>query len=119
MAAIPRQFRFYGINSEQNYDGYKNENGNISYNALVNGDLFQLEPAKPACQIGIQTLPGTKFYLNQGNNPIIVGITGIYELNTENIGINITSLRFDGQSIRNISAENGAYLIIDIIYNEG
>jgi hypothetical protein len=34
----------------------------------------------PIVQLGIQSVPGTKFYLNGSNNPIIIGNTGIYEL---------------------------------------
>ena len=120
--ATPRQFRFYNINSEQNYNGGMTIDGTpieVNYNTLVNGNLFQLSEKNPAFQIGIQALPGTKFYLNSGlnnNNAIVVGLTGIYELNTEKIGINITNLQFDGQSILNINNNSGAYLIVDIIY---
>jgi hypothetical protein len=63
-------------------------------------------------------LPGTKFYLNgkNGDNSIIIGSTGIYELNTENININMTDLRFDYNSIQNIINNHNAYLIVDVIY---
>jgi predicted nucleic acid-binding Zn-ribbon protein len=53
-------------------------------------------------QIGIQTMPGVKFYLNNSIEPIIVGSTGIYELNVENL-TEITALSFDTTSINMIN----------------
>lgn len=115
--ATAKQFRFYKNNSSQNYspEGHPA----VSYNTLVNGNLFGLKQENPAFQIGIQALPGTKFYLNNGrssNSKIIIGSTGIYELNTENININIINLQFDGQSILDIDQNDNACLIVDIIY---
>lgn len=113
--AIARQFRFYHYGSEENSP----QGGAVTYNKLVNGELFGLSNEQPAFQIGIQALPGTKFYLNNSrnlNNGIIIGSTGIYELNTENININITNLQFDGNSIQRINDNENACLIVDIIY---
>lgn len=128
--ATVRQFRFYNLNSEENCNGGMTETSNsensnneeqieVTYQTLVNGKLFGLSDANPACQIGIQALPGTRFYLNSGrpgNNAIVIGQTGIYELNTENIGINITNLQFDGASIMAIHNARNIPLIVDIIY---
>ena len=119
--AKARQFRYYGINSPENYPtGNEVASGEHSMSAtnLINGKVFNLTNSNPAFQIGIQSLPGTKFYLNgkDGDNSIIIGSTGIYELNTENININITDLRFDYNSIQKIINNNNAYLIVDVIY---
>jgi hypothetical protein len=61
-------------------------------------------------------LPGTKFYLNDGKTPIIIGSTGIYEIDLEGLS-EITRLSFDKTSISLIDKNAGAYLIIDLIYD--
>lgn len=71
---------------------------------------------QPIVQLGIQTVPGTKFYLNSSSNPIIVGSTGIYEINLIN-NSPITWLAFDEASLKFIDANGSAYLLIDIIYD--
>lgn len=71
-------------------------------------------------QIGIQGMPGTKFYLNGGrahNYGVIIGKTGIYELNAQELGLLVKSLAFDGESIDRISRNPNACLIVDIIYS--
>jgi hypothetical protein len=69
----------------------------------------------PISQLGIQSLPGTKFYLNNSNDPIIIGHTGIYELNLEGMA-EITALAFDSKSIEAINGNYNSFLIVDIIY---
>ena len=72
--------------------------------------------------LGIQGVPGLRFYLNNVSGSIMIGDTGIYEVNLENIG-RITALRFEDDAIfRNaydkqasISDERNS-LIVDIIY---
>jgi hypothetical protein len=63
-------------------------------------------------------LPGTKFYVNGSNNPIIIGNTGIYELNLQGL-TEINSLQFDASSIALIHSNKNAYLIVDMIYEDG
>ena len=108
MAKKIKQFRYYGNNHSNNY-GVNNRN------ALISGSAFS--ECMPIIQLGIQTLPGTKFYLNGSNNPIIIGNTGIYELSLEGL-TEINSLQFDSGSISLISNNETAYLIVDIIYEE-
>ena len=48
------------------------------------------------------------------NYPIIVGYTGIYELNLDRIA-EINSLSFDATSIQTINNIEDAYLIIDMV----
>ena len=109
MARKIKQIRYYS-------DGHSNNYGNPSYRNLISGSLFS--NYIPIIQSGIQTLPGTKLYLNDSNNPIIIGNTGIYELDLQGL-TEINSLQFDATSLRLISENNNAYLIIDMIYEDG
>ena len=67
-------------------------------------------------------VPGLRFYLNNGSNSIMIGDTGIYEINLEHIG-RITALRFEDDKIfqdaydkqSNISDSRNS-LIVDIVY---
>ena len=43
-------------------------------------------------KLGIQAPPGTKFYINSSTSPIMIGRTGIYELDED---INVSSLKFE------------------------
>ena len=83
---------------------------------LISGSVFSRYV--PIIQLGIQAVPGTKFYLNGSNNPIIIGNTGIYELDLQGL-TEINSLQFDASSINFISANDNAYLIVDMIYEDG
>jgi hypothetical protein len=93
----------------------KNSPKNIKANALINGSAFNRY--LPIYHLGIQTLPGTQFYVNGGNNSIIIGNTGIYELDLEGLS-EITALKFTKESITAIENTDGAYIIIDIIYED-
>ena len=116
--ATVKQFRFFGYGNEDNYDGGNSEKG-VTYNSLVSGDLFFYNNYKSAKQLGIQTIPGAKFCLGgkDQNYEIIVGKTGIYELNTEKLGISINGLSFSGETVEMIDQNPNAYLIVDIIYS--
>lgn len=108
MAKQVKQFRFYQQGSVKNYP-----EKSINYRNLVSGSLFT--PYMPITQLGIQALPGTKFYLNNATNPIIIGHTGIYELDLDGLS-EITSLSFDSVSLNAIDANANSFLIVDIIY---
>ena len=79
MAKQIMQFRYYGK------DHTNNQPEGISIETLKkNGGIFK--DYLPFTQLGIQTLPGTRFYLNNNEEaPIIIGSTGIYELELEGI----------------------------------
>ena len=113
MSKYIRQLRYYGDRDERNYPQSEDE-GYISMNQLINPNFFA--QYMPIVQIGIQTLPGTKFYLNDNvrKYPIIIGYTGIYELDLDGIA-EINSLAFDASSIQTINNTDDAYLIIDMI----
>lgn len=99
-----KQFRFFGDNAGQN---------NITAGELVNGTIFQ--HYTPITQLGIRSIPGTKFYLNEGDSPVIVGYTGLFELEFKDGG-QISSMRFSQESIDAIRENlTGGYLIIDIL----
>jgi hypothetical protein len=61
-------------------------------------------------------LPGTKFNLNTNLDPIVIGTTGIYELDLTDSSAVITSLTFEQSSIEYIQSNPDGYLIIDIVY---
>ena len=90
--------------------------------AFTKGTLFDgtLENSKryvPILQLGIQSIPGTRFYLNDGVDPITIGSTGIYELDMNN-GVEISKLAMDVSSMNKINEMQNGYLIIDIIYEK-
>ena len=101
------QYRYY------NDDNLNNFPSKATGNLFTSGTAFS--ETIPILQLGIQSLPGTKFKLNNSVDPIIIGSTGIYELDLDN-KTEISSLAFDATSIQNINENNGAYLIVDIIY---
>lgn len=109
MARQVKQFRYYNDSNTHK----KNYPENLKLRHLVTGSVF--DPYPRILQLGIQALPGTKFYLNNANNPVIVGSTGIYELTLTGATV-ITDLTFDNASIQAIGNNNNASLIIDIIY---
>lgn len=110
MSKQVKQFRYF---SEENEVFNKNYPSNINHKNLVTGTIFV--PYMPISKLGIQSLPGTRFYLNNASSPIIIGHTGIYEVSLEESS-EIISLKFDSRSIDAINNNNNAYLIIDMIY---
>ena len=114
MAKYLMQFRYYGDSSDD-----KNYPNNLNNTSLASGSyLITYKPnATSIASLGIQTLPGVKFYLNNSQvDPIIIGPSGIYELGIDE-NYEITGLQFDKKSLDLINANNGAYLIIDVVYN--
>ena len=109
MAKHIMQFRYY--NDEQ---GNNNQPEDLNAESLNKGTIF----AKylPFTQLGIQALPGTRFFLNDNiEGPVIIGSTGIYELELEGIS-KISSLKSDSKSLKLIADNPNAFLIIDVIY---
>lgn len=113
MSKVVRQYRYFTPGNDKNYPE------GINYTNLQSGSIFFSEEGlRSIVQLGIQTLPGTKFYLNHSVAPTIVGYTGIYELQL-NADVSITALSFDGSSlslIGNDSTHPEGYLIVDAIY---
>ena len=107
-----KQFRYYGSNNEQNYPANA-----ISYSILTTGNLFKSHGI--ITHLGIQGIPGTKFYLNDSVYAIEIGDTGIYELDLSGQGY-IHTIRFDKTTL-NVYDNNTDQdrLIIDIVYEGG
>lgn len=110
MATRMVQFRYY---AENNANNFPVENSWASY---CTQETFK--KYSPILQLGIQTLPGTRFYINSGITPIIIGATGIFELDVTNTSASITSLRIDQASMEQIKKLENGYLIIDLVYGE-
>lgn len=101
------QYRYYGEGNENNYPK------DASATSFVNGSAFL---HMPILQLGIQTLPGVKIHINsQTSTPVIIGATGIYELDLSN-NVEINSLYIDAFSMENIQSNPNSYLIIDTVY---
>lgn len=97
MAKQVKQFRYYGDGDARNYPGTNDVSKNpMRRSTLKSGSVFS--EYMPIIQLGIQAYPGIKFYINNSSNPVIVGQTGIYELNVDGLS-EITSLRFDGTTL--------------------
>lgn len=107
-----------GTNGTRNSDNIKFE--------WENGDIKSINfldmPTSGIKRIGIQTIPGVEFSINDSpSSNIVIGPSGIFELDVEASGsivgkidlIENTLLRyFDGDS-------STAYLIMDVIYETG
>ena len=121
MANKIKQYRYYAeVNQNKNT---KNQplflaDGTtvVGLSHYVSGDVFGT--CYPVLQLGVQALPGTKFYLNESTEPIIIGTTGIYELDLHG-KTEISKIQFDSESMKLIRDNNNAYLIVDIIYDNG
>lgn len=116
MKKVLRQFRYYG---EDANSSSLNAPSNISRDSLYSGHIFRdsLELRSASIvSLGIQTIPGIQFYVNDSLDTIIIGSNGIYELSLSD-GYEIDELRFTSDSLELINSNPSAYLIIDIIYN--
>ncbi len=107
MAKQVMQFRYYNEGDSRNCPAAL-----ISEENLISGKVF--EDYYPIIQLGIQALPGSQFYLNNSSTSVLVGSTGIYELDLEGY-TEITNLNFDRNTIERINNSSNAYLIVDII----
>lgn len=116
------QFRYYGENNDKNYHpGMKHKEDYTKINAenLQFGTAFQ--EYMPVRQLGVQSIPGTKFYLNDSISPIVIGSTGIYEIELNSL-VEIQRLSFDPESIQAVQQSPTFFIIVDILCekeNEG
>ena len=91
-------------------------------NGVIKSIIFDKMPTSGIKRIGIQTIPGVEFSINDSPlSNIVIGPSGIFELDVEASGsivgkidlIENTLLRyFEGDS-------STAYLIMDVIYETG
>lgn len=119
------QFRYFGDSNSnfnsQDKDAIYHQLDSNQPNGLTAADLCAgtvFTDYTPIVQLGIQALPGTKFNLNTNLDPIVIGATGIYELDLTDSSAVITSLTFEQSSIEYIQSNPDGYLIIDIVYQE-
>ncbi len=109
-----KQFRYYNDVSENNMP--KPTTYNIDNNPWVHNLLAG--EYESVIKLGIQTLPGTKFHLNNNlTESIVIDHTGVYELDLRNIATVIHALSFEPSSLAIINAIDNASLIVDILYN--
>lgn len=101
-----QQIIYYNENSDQNFPI------GISKDDLVSGRIFQ---GRIFSQLDIQAPSGTKFYINNGASPVIIGYTGLFQINLTT-GCFITNLYFDRDSIDFIKSNDELYLIINMVY---
>ena len=87
-----KQFRWYG-------DGDSRNSPTASASDYQYGSVF--EKYFPISQLGIQGMPGTKIYLNGSTKPVVIGVSGIYDLDIKN-GARVTGLGFDKWSLDHI-----------------
>ena len=114
------QCRFFGFNDSHNFPPNGSEKSWIGAKTN-NQEVFSLlNNFGVAVKIGIQTLPGVKFFLNGDVNNgqgIVIDHTGIYELDLRDTTATITTLYFSGDTLALIDAIDNAKLIVDIMYN--
>lgn len=105
-----KQIRYYGDGNSNNYPQ------GLTANILTTGDVFSFANCTSIVKLGIQGRPNTKFYLsNEDYYPIILGETGIYEIDLEGRGT-ISILKFVNDAAFGEYASNKDRLLIDIIY---
>lgn len=84
--------------------------------SFIDGSIFK--DCYPILQLGIQTLPGIRFKLNTSNDYAYIGHSGVFELDLKG-QVEITKLQFYRESMRRIDENPSAYLIVDVVYEEG
>ena len=100
-----KQYRYFGSSSSKN---------NITREQLLNGTGLT-----NIIELGLRALPGTKFYINNSTDPVVVGYTGLFEIDFSSGG-SVTSIRFDRQTVDFIDDNlNGGYIIIDLLQRGG
>ena len=103
------QFRYFGDGHEENFPltatAEDFQSGEVFYDYL------------PITQLGIQTLPGVKFYLNDSTDPVVINGSGIYDLMADGT-LKITKLQFDSDGLQRITDSLNSYLIVDILYGK-
>lgn len=104
-----KQFRYYTDNNTNNIPSK-------AVKSFFSNEV-SFENYMPIVHLGIQTLPGTQVVLNaNADAPIIVGASGIYELDLDKTTGLINSMHVDSNSMQIIENVPGGYLLMDIIY---
>lgn len=115
---IVQQLRYYGTGNSKNIPDDNSwigisteENAPKAYDLLANYGS--------AVKLGIQTLPGVRFFISSNNlsNGIIIDHTGVYELDLRNTTTTISNLYFDAASLQRIDEIDNACIIVDLLCN--
>lgn len=114
MSKSIKQYRYYNDNNIDNYPANLQTKENLLENK--NQNIFTGD--KIIYQLGIQALPGTRFFINDSDYPIVVGTTGLFEIDQDS-GIQIVRLYFEEKSLDLIADNPAAILIIDTIEEGG
>lgn len=122
---IFKQLRYFGDGDPRNSEGTveNSEDKRLTKNILTSsGDLIKFIAGEAANieikHLGIQSTPGTKFYINEEKTSIMIGQTGIFELDLTSYDLVITALSFDRGSIRDSNNGSNSFLIIDLKYEQ-
>lgn len=108
------QIRYFGKANDKEIDDVTDE---TKTNNIKQVDLSQNLINGSVKKIGIQTIPGIRFFVDENNEyPIIIGMSGIFELDLTSSIATITHLCFDADSLDIIENNPGGYLIIDLLY---
>lgn len=125
MAITVKQFRYYGEGDSRNYPRSNDGNTSLITKAnLKSGSIFFKGNPGVITMLGIQASPGTAFYLNNAEQPTIIGSVGNYQLDLTGLG-ELTSIRFDEKSLAAIDNSNNGifggteHLIVDAIFESG
>lgn len=124
MAITVKQFRWYG-SAAGDYPEGRNYPPGITKANVQSGSIFFRNNPGVITMLGIQAPPGTAFYLNNADKPVIIGSIGNYQLDLEGVG-EITSIRFDKDSLQSIEDNSDIrvygtadHIIVDAIYESG
>lgn len=106
------QFVYYGktVREDLDLECFPEDLNDWEYNLLAKYG--------PVSHLGIQGEPGVTFYLNNSEDPITIGSTGIYELNLEGIG-HLIALKFDIDILKDKYDSKKSLMnriIVDIVY---
>ncbi len=112
MAKNLAQIRYFGTSEENRKKNFPRA---VEKNDFVTGQVFY--DYAPITQIGIQTVPGAKFYLNDSTDAVVIGGSGVYDLMADGT-LRITKIQFDLTTLERIDKNENNYLIVDILYGE-
>ena len=89
---------------------------NIEDNQTVNLKYFDNEKIKKITQLGIQGYPGMTFGFNENSASILLGSTGLLDLDLNSIPLDVSFIYFSQETLSIIKNTPSLYILIDIIY---
>ena len=107
-----KQYRYFGEVNENS----ETVKSNVTKERLKGGSTEAALCPGNLTKLGIQTLPGVMFTVTQDNEYIIIGMSGIFELDLTNSITTINYLAIHPNSLNMIDNNPGGYIIIDMEY---